>query len=83
MCSLFHEKIHPKFYSEDVRPNKPIQEQDLTLSKNERLLIKKLAWVWACGVDRVSVPSPIVLDISDGTQWRGTELTCTCFLCKS
>ena len=33
-------------------------------------------------VDRVSVPSRIAVDISDGTQWRGTELACTCFLCK-
>ena len=23
------------------------------------------------------------VDISEGTQWRGTELTCTVFLCKS
>ena len=30
-----------------------------------------------------SVPSRIAVDISDGTQWRGTELTCACFLCKS
>ena len=34
-------------------------------------------------VDRVSVPSRIAVDIFDGTQWRGTELPCTCFLCKS
>ena len=34
-------------------------------------------------LDRVSVTSPIALDIFDGMQWRGTELTCTCFLCKS
>ena len=27
------------------------------------------------GVDRVSVPSRTSVDISDGTQWRGTELT--------
>ena len=33
-------------FTEEVRPTKPIQEQDVTLSKNERLLIKKLAWVW-------------------------------------
>ena len=33
--------------------------------------------------DRVSVPLHIAADICDGTQWRGTELTCTCFLCKS
>ena len=33
-------------FTEDVRPTKPIQEQDLRLSKNERLPIKKLAWVW-------------------------------------
>ena len=33
-------------------------------------------------IDRVSVPSRIAVDISDGTQWRGTEFTCTCFLCK-
>ena len=33
-------------------------------------------------LDRVSVPSRIAVDISDGTQWRGTEFTCTCFLCK-
>ena len=32
-------------------------------------------------LDRVSVPSGIDVDISDGTQWRGTELTCTRFLC--
>ena len=33
-------------------------------------------------LDRVSVPSGTAVDISDGTQWRGTEFTCTCFLCK-
>ena len=34
-------------------------------------------------LDRVSVPSHIAVDIFDGTQWRGTEFLCTCFLCKS
>ena len=34
-------------------------------------------------LDRVSAPSRIAVDICDGTQWRGTELSCTCFLCKS
>ena len=33
-------------------------------------------------IDRVSVPSHIAVDIFDGMQWRGTELTSTCFLCK-
>ena len=33
-------------------------------------------------IDRVSVSLRIAGDISDGTQWRGTELTCTCLLCK-
>ena len=36
-------------FTEDVRPTQPIQEKDLTLSKNKRLLIKKLAWVWGSG----------------------------------
>ena len=31
-------------------------------------------------IDRVSVPSRIAVDIFDGTQWRGTEFPCTCFL---
>ena len=34
-------------------------------------------------LDQVSVPSCIAVDISDGMQWRGTQLSCTCFLCKS
>ena len=34
-------------------------------------------------IDQVSVPLRIAVDISDGMQWQGTELTCTCFLCKS
>ena len=40
------------------------------------------AWLSRSAVDRVSVPSRIAVDIYDGMQWRGTELACTCFLCK-
>ena len=40
------------------------------------------ALVARCVLDRVSVPPRIAFDIFDGTQWRGTEFTCTCFLCK-
>ena len=32
-------------------------------------------------VDRVSVPSRIAVDIFDGTQWRGTELTVSIAIC--
>ena len=34
------------------------------------------------GIDRVSVPSRIAVDISDDTQWRGTGFTCTASLHK-
>ena len=34
-------------------------------------------------LDHVSVPLLINVDVSDSMQRRGTEFTCTCFLCKS
>ena len=36
-----------------------------------------LSWRFGLHIDRSSF-CPIAVDISDGTQWRGTELTCTC-----
>ena len=41
--------------------------KNVNISKARTLAIPRL--------DRVSVPSRIAVDISDGTQWRGTELT--------